>query len=408
MSVFTWSKRGETLQRHRTEVANFLLLEFLLVHLWLFLWFSSINTCFLSLCLHPFKSYRPGGNHVYRPSADFACTPRPVCMSVCVRDRGLRNIGNSANTYRKVSGTFKDAFISRHEVLNTEWCCGGHSLLDPTLHAGVPVLWLTAWRYVWRIQKPNTLLSLFPSPFSPSCPLLSLNVPSLPSFLSSGFSLSLCHFQIVSLHFSRPSLLVIPSCLLSSIFLSLLLHSTKLTSFLTLGGFCVCVCVSGLKHVYFWPTVKHTNYTSSHITWWFAGFNWISFLNDSFLENGWHYEHMLSTCVALFFFIKPAIFNVTEAIVSSRLPSFCGPWFKKGRTPGEMWCFKWELLWVYYWYLICPRVQQLFRVWCPAVMHWPQGRQEASVPPSSTSMITGRWNTRYRLIHWRWKIYAEL
>lgn len=59
----------------------------------------------------------------------------------------------------------KDVYLVQVLHTDTQWCCQGHSLLDLTLHAGVPVLWLTAWRYVWRIQTQHTP---FPHSLSPA------------------------------------------------------------------------------------------------------------------------------------------------------------------------------------------------------------------------------------------------
>lgn len=116
-------------------------------------------------------------------------------------------------------------YITMFLHTNTQWFCQGHSLLDLTLHAGVPALWLTAWRYEWRIQTQHApfplSLSFLPllSPalhsFCQSRPSPLNHVPSLSSFFLSGLSLPPCRFQM-SLHFSHPSLLLIPSCPLSA------------------------------------------------------------------------------------------------------------------------------------------------------------------------------------------------
>lgn len=241
---------------------------------------------------------------------------------------------------RKVSGTLKDAFISRRKVLHTEWCCRGHSLLDLTLHAGVPVLWLTAWRYVWRIQTQHS-----PFPLSPSCSpplLLSLHVPSLSSFLLSGFSLSPCHFQIVSLHFSHPSLLLI--YLLSSQLNLSKPAASFIKGYLILNhGWVVCVrvCQTVQQHVYFWPTVKHTNYTSSHITWFTVQLN---------LSPQWFFVGEWLTLWACVFyvccpFLLPPSPNQQFLTWQKRLShrARCRSvdrGSKKGKLQGEMWWFR--------------------------------------------------------------------
>lgn len=144
---------------------------FVLVHLWLFLSSSSINT-FSFFSLPSFQVLSLGENHVYwawwPTKTVYACLP--VCVCERHKERVLRNVVDSPKTVQActhglfmghmhghrtpwcqaLEDTLKDTNIYEQKQTqtyirmflhtNTQWFCQGHSLLDLTLYAGVPAL----------------------------------------------------------------------------------------------------------------------------------------------------------------------------------------------------------------------------------------------------------------------------
>lgn len=189
--------------------------------------------------------------------------------------------------------------------------------------------------------KPNTLLSLSPSPFSPSS-------PSLPSCSISVLIPPLWLFS-VSVSFSNCFSALFSSFSLTHSLLSSQLNLSKPAAafnegylILNLGWVvCVRVCQTVQQHVYFWPTVKHTNYTSSHITWFAVQLN---------LSPQWFFlGEWLTLWACVFYvccpFLLPPSSNQQFLTWQKRLSHLAccrsvDRGSKNGKLQGEMWWFR--------------------------------------------------------------------
>ncbi len=271
-----------------------------LVHLWLFLSFSSINTSSLSFCLLPLKSYRWGKTMFIDLLFDLVAHQDCVCMSLCVclcvcvceRDtkKGRRRFKECCGRPSRLKPLkhahvvfSRDAYLNMniehqgvqkrperrfrcliHTTTRTQIDTNMHKdvFVVQVLHTDTPVVlprsqsagpdspcWCSSAviNSLTLCVKNSNPTHSFPSlsfllPSLSRSPSFSLSPPCLDAVVCCPLCVSLASFPplwllSVSVSFSKkflstfphPSLLLIPSCPLSSIFLSLL-HSTSVTS----------------------------------------------------------------------------------------------------------------------------------------------------------------------------------